>query len=132
MSRYCFSKIISNTSGTSGAKDLLGYELADWISNGIVGFDAPLNTYFMNMEGSWIFGTTVREIPSIHHLQRMIAAIFPTTLVPFCEEGLREIAVGVETFLSILTPEQAAAESALVSREYLNKQIEIAKFYRDQ
>lgn len=133
MSRFCFSKIITNPSeASSDVKDLLGYDLTDWMSNGVVGFDISLNTYFMNMEGSWIFGTTDSEIPSIHQLQRVIAAIFRAELIPFCDDGLREIAVGVESYLAILTPEQAAAESSQVSREYLNNQVEIAKSYRDQ
>jgi hypothetical protein len=133
MSRFCFSKIIENPNGAeSDVEDLLGYNLSAWMAIGVVGYDDPLNTYFINMEDGWIFGTTDHEIPSIHHLQRVIAALFRGALIPFSEEGLREISVGVESFLAVLSPEQASAESNQVSAEYLSSQVEIANFYRNQ
>lgn len=75
MSRFSFSTIISlPEENDSDFEDLLGYSLYSWELHGVVGFDISLNTYFMNMEGSWIFGglsggtraqNTAGEIPEL-------------------------------------------------------------------
>lgn len=133
MSRFSFSTIISlPEENDSDFEDLLGYSLYSWELHGVVGFDISLNTYFMNMEGSWIFGTDRNEISTIAHLQRVIAAIFRGAVIPFCADGLHQITVGVEKNPAILSPEQAAEESSQISSEYIDYQLETANYYRSQ
>lgn len=131
MSRFSFGNII-DTHDADGLKDLLDHEMAEWEEYGTVGYDDPLETYFFNLDGSWIFGTSVGEIPTVARLQAVISACFKDALLPFNIKGLRELAGGIEVDPTFLSSEQAANQAATVSLSYMAEKIETAKFYRDQ
>lgn len=77
MSRHGFHNVFNTPSDVEeDLTDLLGYDIYDWISRGVAGYDEPLETYYFNLEGSWIFGTTREEITTIMELQGILSAIF--------------------------------------------------------
>ncbi|WP_339427689.1 MULTISPECIES: hypothetical protein [unclassified Pseudomonas] len=120
MSRYGFFKVINEPDESSDdLEDLLGYGLYDWLNHGVAGYDPNLQTYFFNLESSWIIGTTPAEIPTIADLQCVLAAIFNGARLPFNSEGLLQIAAGGEHNPIILAPDEAATESSKVSKQYL-------------
>ena len=127
MSRYSFFKIISAPDEDSDLEDLLGYGLFDWLNHGVVGHDTDLQTYFFNLEGSWISGTTPSEILTISDLQSILSAIFDGAKLPFNPEGLLRIAEDGESNPVILTPAEAAAQSSQVSKQYLATLLALAK-----
>jgi hypothetical protein len=52
MSQYAFCQIIANINSlleAGGIKDQKGYTLAEWEREGFVGWDAALNTYFLQL-----------------------------------------------------------------------------------
>jgi hypothetical protein len=100
MSRYRFGEILENeklllesgrrrdgADGLTGQQDLKGHQLQTWLDCAVVGWDEPLQTYFVHgpAEGdelSWWLGTTPGEIPTFAMLCRLIRLIFDDT-VPF-------------------------------------------------
>jgi len=53
MSQYAFCQIVSNINlliAAGGIQDRKGYTLAEWYSDGFVGWDAALNTYFVQLD----------------------------------------------------------------------------------
>lgn len=132
MSRHRFSKVLTeDNSGDDRLTDRLGHTLGEWREHGVIGHDRPLDTYFFNLEGSWIFGTTPREITTIGELQAVIGAIFPGRAVPFDARGLREIAHGVEENPHVLHGADLAARASAITEEYLSRQIDIARMFEE-
>jgi hypothetical protein len=100
MSRYSFGEILENETlllesarsrdgadGLTGQQDLKGHQLQTWLDCAVVGWDEPLQTYFVQgpAEGdelSWWLGTTHEEIPTFTMLCRLIRLIFDDK-VPF-------------------------------------------------
>lgn len=132
MSRHRFSKVLTDDrSGDDRLTDRLGHTLGEWREHGVIGYDRPLDTYFFNLEGSWIFGTMPREITTIGELQAVIGAIFPGRAVPFDPRGLREIAQGVENAPYVLNGAEIAARASAITPEYLNRQIDMARMFEE-
>ena len=53
MSQYAFCQIVSNIDqlvATGNITDSEGYSLSQWDSNGFVGWDVGLNTYFLQLD----------------------------------------------------------------------------------
>ena len=71
--------------------DLVGYDLYDWLSHGVAGYDEAMGTFFFNLEGSWIFGIEGEEIPTIGMLQ----AILPSNA------GREYIAASERTYMGL-------------------------------
>jgi len=131
MSRHGFHNVLNAPSDEEeGFLDLLGYDIYDWISRGVAGYDEPLETYFFNLEGSWIFGTTHVEITTISELQGTLSAIFGGAALPFNMEGLLRIAEDFETEEGILSPGEAAMMSAGLPQDYLDNHLKLAKALR--
>lgn len=100
MSRYGFGEILENVEfllesdrsregaeGLTEQQDLKGYRLEVWLDFGVVGWDDPMQTYFVQgpEEGdelSWWLGTAYGEIPTFAMLCRLIMLIFGDA-VPF-------------------------------------------------
>ena len=98
MSRHCFSNIVKNTNelitkydlenGESEIEepcDIKGYGLSEWFDQGVVGWDEPMGTYFIQCieEGDelvWWLGTTFREIQSFEEVCMLINKIFENTV----------------------------------------------------
>lgn len=94
MSRHGFAEILENAAvllashrgmdGAGGAtehQDLKGHRLQEWLDLGVVGWDEPMQTYFIQGpqagdQLSWWLGTTYAEIPTFSMLCRMISLIF--------------------------------------------------------
>lgn len=132
MSRHRFSKVLTDDrSGDDWLTDRLGHTLGEWREHGVIGHDRPLDTYFFNLEGSWIFGTEPREITTIGELQAVIGAIFPGRAVTFDPRGLREIAQGVENAPYVLNGAEIAARASAITPEYLNRQIDMARMFEE-
>lgn len=132
MSRHRFSTVLTaDRSGDDRLTDILGHTLGEWREHGVIGHDKPLDTYFFNLEGSWIFGTTPREITTIGELQAVIGAIFPGRGVPFDAQGLRTIAQGVEGTPHVLTGAEIAARASAITQEYLSRQIDMARMFEE-
>ena len=90
MSRHGFFKVLHDpTEAQEDLTDLVGYDLYDWLSHGVAGYDEAMGTFFFNLEGSWIFGVEGEEIPTIGMLQAILSAIFRGAELPFNQEGLR-------------------------------------------
>lgn len=131
MSRFSFAKIVS-IAPDQDLEDILGHSLGEWLSLGIVGYDEPLQTFFFNLEDSWVIGTSLHELPTIADLQRVISAVFKGISFPFNPAGLAVVATGYEDTPAILSPEEAADGASGISAEYLDAQISTANFYRNQ
>ncbi|MBJ2214097.1 MULTISPECIES: hypothetical protein [Pseudomonas] len=131
MSRFSFSKIVSSAPDQD-LEDILGHSIGEWLSVGVVGYDEPLQTFFFNLEDSWVIGTSLHELPTIADLQRVIAAIFKGIAFPFDPAGLVVVAAGYEESAAILSPEEAASGASQISAEYLEIQVSTANFYRNQ
>lgn len=133
MSRHNFCKVMHDPSeAQEDLTDLVGYDLYDWLSHGVAGYDTALETFFFNLEGSWIFGTERGEIPTIGELQGIISAIFRGAELPFNQQGLRVIAEEVERFPAVLTAAEAADLSKSVTTTYLEQQVALANYFRGQ
>ena len=94
MSRYAFGKILGNEAGLFARvrslddagnadvpRDLKGYGLDEWLDCAVVGWDEPMQTYFLQgpEEGdelSWWFGTAYAEIPTFSELCGVIQRLF--------------------------------------------------------
>lgn len=94
MSRHAFGEILGNEEelfargGSVDAagnpvvpRDLKGYGLDEWLNYAIVGWDEPLQTYFLQgpEEGdglSWWFGTAYAEMPTFSALCGAIRLVF--------------------------------------------------------
>lgn len=131
MSRFSFGKIVSTTPDQD-LEDILGHSIGEWLSMGVVGYDEPLQTFFFNLEDSWVVGTNLHELPTIAALQRVIAAIFKGVAFPFEPTGLAVVAAGYEQPPVILSPEQAAAGALEISAKYIEDLVDHANFYRNQ
>jgi len=86
MSRYGFGEILGSAE-LPEQQDLKGYRLEEWLDFAVVGWDEPLQTYFVqgpeeDDELSWWLGTTYAEIPTFAMLCRLIELIFGDS-VPF-------------------------------------------------
>jgi hypothetical protein len=88
MSRRAFGEILANEAvlvagGLMGPRDTKGYRLDEWIDRAVVGWDAPLRTYFLQYvdegedgETGWWFGTEYAELPRFADLCAVIRGIF--------------------------------------------------------
>ncbi|HEY6927187.1 MAG TPA: hypothetical protein VI653_27165 [Steroidobacteraceae bacterium] len=94
MSRYAFGEILGNEAGLFARvrslddpgnadvpRDLKGYGLDAWLDCAVVGWDEPLQTYFLQgpEEGdelSWWFGTAYAEITTFLELCGVIQRLF--------------------------------------------------------
>ncbi|MGC3873328.1 hypothetical protein ACPF7Z_08665 [Halomonas sp. GXIMD04776] len=133
MSRHGFFKVMHDpTENQEDLTDLIGYDLYDWLSHGVVGYDEPLGTFFFNLEGSWIFGIEGEEIPTIGLLQAILSAVFRGAELPFNQEGLRTIAEEVEGSPAVLSPAEAADLSNSVSASYLEERVALANYFRGE
>lgn len=131
MSRHSFHKAITTaTEEQEDLTDFLGYGLFDWVNVGVLGYDESLETFFFNIEGSWIFGTEPREIPSIHIFQAIFSAIFQGAALPFNLEGLEKIGWEEGGRPAVLDPEEASDLSMQISQSYLDEKIAVAKAFR--
>jgi len=68
-------------SGIAVPRDAKGYGLDEWFDYAVVGWDAPLQTYFLQCieleEGlAWWFGTEYAEIPTFAMLCGVITGVF--------------------------------------------------------
>lgn len=133
MSRHGFFKVLHDpTEAQEDLTDLVGYDLYDWLSHGVAGYDEAMGTFFFNLEGSWIFGIEGEEIPTIGMLQAILSAIFRGAELPFNQEGLRAIAEEVEGSPAVLTPAEAADLSNSVSTSYLEERVALANYFRGE
>lgn len=133
MSRHGFFKVLAEpTPDQHELEDLVGYGLNDWLNFGVAGYDPQLQTFFFNLDGSWIFGIEHGELPDISSLQAVLSAIFRGAELPFNEAGLLAIAQEVEPSPTILAPAQASVLSESVSNEYLEARVHLAQYYREQ
>lgn len=133
MSRHGFFKVLHDpTEAQEDLTDLVGYDLYDWLSHGVAGYDEPLGTFFFNLEGSWIFGVESNEIPTIGMLQAILSAIFRGAELPFNQEGLRAIAEEVEGSPAVLSSAEAADLSNSVSTSYLEERVALANYFRGE
>ncbi|SFI13627.1 hypothetical protein [Modicisalibacter xianhensis] len=136
MSRHGFHHVLNRPcegqEDLEELEDLIGYGIYDWLSRGVAGYDEQLETFFFNIEGSWIFGTEPGEIPSIGLLQAILSAIFSGAELPFNQEGLRMIAEEVDRYSAVLDPAEAADLSNTVSATYLEKQVALANYFRGE
>lgn len=132
MSRYPFHKALTTpTEEQEELADLIGYDLFDWVNVGVIGYDESLETFFFNMEGSWLFGTEHREIPSIHIFQAIFSAMFKGAEIPFNIEGLERIVWEEGGRPAVLDPEDASDLSMQISKSYLDEKVSIAKAFRE-
>jgi hypothetical protein len=93
MSRHAFTEIMrdeaafleKHDNNETPPYDLKGYSMQDWIHYAIVGWDAPINSYFLqgpeNEESEagepvWWFGTSYAEVPTFAALCSIIRKIF--------------------------------------------------------
>ena len=94
MSRHSFSSIVKNKtelvfkydlengeSEISEPRDLEGVRLTEWFDDAVVGWDEPLQTYFVQCKEVgddlvWWFGTDFNEIRSFNELCSIINRIF--------------------------------------------------------
>jgi hypothetical protein len=94
MSRQAFGEILGNEAGlfarvrnldaagtTNVPRDLKGYGLDEWLDCAVVGWDEPMQTYFLQGpqagdELSWWFGTAYAEIPTFSELCGVIQRLF--------------------------------------------------------
>jgi hypothetical protein len=96
MSRHAFGEILENevalrtccfgvadVEGASGPRDLKGHGLDEWIDSAVVGWDEPLQTYFLQCleedegdEPVWWFGTAYAELPAFADLCGVIRLVF--------------------------------------------------------
>ena len=94
MSRHCFSNIVKNEAVLvseydlhNGETDIVepcdikGYGLLEWLEDAVVGWDKPMQTYFIQCieEGDrlvWWLGTSHAEIPTFADLCKVINQIF--------------------------------------------------------
>jgi len=94
MSRNCFSSIVKNEAiliaqydlhnGEADIEepcDVEGYGLLEWLENAVVGWDGPMQTYFIQFkevgdELVWWLGTSFGEIPTFEDLCATIRRIF--------------------------------------------------------
>lgn len=133
MSRYGFHHVLNRPNERQeNMTDLLGYDIYDWLSVGVMGFDEGLNTYFFNLEGGWIFGTKPEEITSIAELQGILCSLFAGALLPFNEDGLINIEKDLEVEYGVLSPEEASVMATGVPTEYLKERVRVAQAYRDE
>ncbi|MCE8044378.1 MAG: hypothetical protein ABN479_12090 [Billgrantia sp.] len=133
MSRYGFYHVLNRPhEHQEEMTDLLGYDIYDWLSVGAFGFDEELETYFFNLEGSWVFGTAPEEITSIAEFQGILSRLFGGALLPFNEDGLTKVAECVEDALGVLSPEEAALMSVGVPAEYLEERVRVAQAFRNE
>lgn len=88
MSRHALGEILegensllSDMGGASVPRDLKGYGLDEWLDFAVVGWDEPLQTYFLQGpedgdEPCWWIGTDYAEIPTFAELCGVIRCIF--------------------------------------------------------
>ena len=92
MSRYAFGEILGNEAAVAAnhmdsgddtpvPRDTKGYGLDQWIDYAVVGWDEPMQTYFLQYledeeELVWWPGTDHAEIPTFADLCRVIRRIF--------------------------------------------------------
>src|SRR5438552_1956085 len=94
MSRHAFGEILGNEAGffarvrslddagtADVPRDLKGYGLDEWLDCAVVGWDEPMQTYFLQApeegdELSWWFGTAYAEIPTFSELCGVIQRLF--------------------------------------------------------
>jgi hypothetical protein len=98
MSRHCFSNIVKNEAALVDKYDLYngdtdiveprdseGCGLLEWLEDGVVGWDEPMQTYFIQCkevgEGLvWWFGTSFREIQKFDDLCAIINRVFKNSV----------------------------------------------------
>jgi hypothetical protein len=90
MSRQAFGSILRNEdelladdddADDEGLCDTQDFSLSDWLDDGVVGWDEPLQTYFVHAVETddgpvWWFGTSPREIPTFADLCKVINRAF--------------------------------------------------------
>ena len=85
MSRQTFASIVKNEAelmrDAPAAVDAKGYTLEEWFDDGVVGWDEPLRSYFLQCfeeeDGPvWWLGTDYEEIPSFEALCAVIRRSF--------------------------------------------------------
>ena len=99
MSRHAFGEILKNEAALVSSykdlatsdracvpRDIKGYRLDEWMDYAIVGWDEPIQSYFLQCgeddEGglAWWFGTVYAEIPTFAELCWLIRVIFKNSV----------------------------------------------------
>lgn len=84
MSRHTFAEVITNTHELQNENlmDTEGYSLENWLNYGILGWDDPMNTYFIQLDNNgdgpppWWLGVRRNEISTFEEFCTTMNEIF--------------------------------------------------------